>query len=211
MPRSPSRLLSEGRNRTKAEVRLHQIEGLDVVVKDFRGRSLLVRSTIGRFSISRETRAYERLRALPGIPAFYGRVDAHALAYAFVPGSSLPQHRKRSLPPAFFEALGELLEEIHERGVAIVDLHHRNVLVSLATGRPALIDFSLALVRPRFRNPISEWLFERAIRLDRIALDRIRTRYEAGASDPSSDEALPRAYRWGRSLKRWMRARRRRV
>lgn len=212
LSRSPSRLLSAGRNRTKADVRLVEIDRVGIVVKDFRERSFVVRHTIGRFSLSREARAYARLEALSGIPAFYGRIDAHALAFGYLAGSSLPEHRRRSVPAAFFGALAQLLDQVHERGVAIVDLHHRNVLVEAGTGRPALIDFSLALVRPRPWNLLGLWVFERARRLDRIALDRIRLRYEArpaGSAEPPPSTP-PRVYRWGRAVKSWLRPQRKR-
>src|SRR5712691_7085877 len=85
LARHPSWLLSSGRNRTKADVRAFEIDGERIIVKDFRGRGSLVRGTIGRFSIARECRAYGRLGSVAGIPRFYGRIDAHALACAFVP------------------------------------------------------------------------------------------------------------------------------
>jgi hypothetical protein len=201
-----SRPLSAARNATKADVVAVVWEGAEIVVKDFRKRGVLVRETIGRFSIARESRAYARLGGLAGVPAFFGRIDAHAFACALVPGRALPSHPRGSIPPDFFRALGERLAAIHGRGVAIADLHHRNVLVDETTGAPTIIDFSLALVRPASWNLPGTWLFERAERLDRIALERIRLRYELGAS-PSDARASesgppPRFYAWGRALKR---------
>ena len=182
LSRRPSRLLSAGRNRTKADVLLFDLGQESVVVKDFGPRGLIVRSTIGRFSVSRECRAYERLTGLPGVPAFRGRLDAHAFACAFARGRPLPEYARRSLPSSFFRDLEGLLERIHERGVALADLHHRNVIVEEKTGSPALIDFSLALVRPSPWNLPGRWLFERARRLDRIAVERMRLRYEMPAA-----------------------------
>src|SRR5213594_2655027 len=125
-----SRTLSKGRNRTKAEVRVFEIDGERVIVKDFRRRGFWIRNTIGRFSVSRESRAYERLSGLPGIPAFHGRIDAHALAYGFVEGRGLPELSRKSLPSSFFHALEAVLDGVHGRGVAILELHHRNVIVA---------------------------------------------------------------------------------
>ena len=80
------------------------------------------------------------------------------------------------------------------------------VLVEEPTGAPAVIDFSLALVRPASWNLPGRWLFERAQRLDRLALERIRLRYQAGASasDARAEQAgpPPRFHAWGRALKR---------
>jgi hypothetical protein len=222
----------------RADVVLVEREGGALVVKDFRPRGILVRNTIGRFSVARECRAYERLQGIEGIARFGGRVDAHALAYAYRAGSSLQESPRGSLPAAFFAALERLLAAVHERGVAIADLHHRNVLVEPAREashsdprevmlddprsamvllddprsamvlRPGLIDFSLALVRPSSWNLPGRWLFRRAQELDRIALARIRARYEfqaclAGPSRNGEIDALsgPGWYRVGRRIK----------
>lgn len=202
LSRLSRRSLSPARNRTKADVVVVSWEGAAVVVKDFRERGAFVRETIGRFSIARECRAYGRLAGLPGIPAFLGRIDAHAFAVAFVPGRALPAHARHSLPPSLFRALGELLAAIHARDVAIADLHHRNVLVAEATGTPSIVDFSLALVRPASWNLAGRWLFDRAAKLDWVALDRIRRRYEARAGEAAEEIPPPRLYVWGRALKR---------
>jgi hypothetical protein len=174
----PVRVLSTGRNRTKAKVSIYDVEGRLVVLKDFGECGALVRNTIGRFSIAREARAYARLSGLPGIPEFHGRVGPFALACAYVPGPSLPECERRSLPSAFFRALEELLAAVHARGVAITDLHHRNVIVSEPGGAPALIDFSLALGGPGAWNLPGRWIFAQAQQLDRFALARIRETYE---------------------------------
>lgn len=200
LSRLSARPLSQARNRTKADVVLVSWEGAGIVVKDFRERGVVVRETIGRFSIARECRAYGRLRGLPGVPAFLGRIDAYAVAVAFVPGRALPSHPKGSLPPALFHALGDLLAAIHARGVAIADLHHRNIIVGEG-GAPSIIDYSLALVRPSSWNLPGLWVFGRALRLDAIALERIRQRYEAGASGAAGSVPSSRLYAWGRALK----------
>lgn len=202
LSRLSPRPLSRARNATKADVTLVSWDGDDVVVKDFRMRGALVRETIGRFSIARECRAYRRLAELPGVPAFLGRIDAYALAVARAPGRALPEHARHSLPPSLFADLRRILAAIHARGVAIADLHHRNIIVAEGSAPPAIIDYSLALVRPAAWNLPGHWLWERAARLDRIALERIRRRYESGS--PSREDAIPssRLYDWGRALKR---------
>src|SRR2546425_13126357 len=95
--RLPSRRLSPGRNRTKADLLLVEWGGKQVVVKDFRPRGLLVRNTIGRFSIARECSAYGRLGGVAGIARLLGRIDAHAFAYSYCAGDPLPSLPKKSL------------------------------------------------------------------------------------------------------------------
>jgi hypothetical protein len=201
LSRLSARPLSQARNRTKADVVLVSWEGAGIVVKDFRERGVLVRETIGRFSIARECRAYAHLAGIAGVPAFVGRIDAYAFAAAFVPGKALPAHPKRSLPPALFRALEGVLAAIHARGIAIADLHHRNIIVAEPDGAPSIIDFSLALLRPASWNLPGRWIWGRAAKLDALALERIRNRYEAGGPGPSAAVPSSRLYRWGRSLK----------
>ena len=164
-----------------------------VVLKDFAERGALVRATIGRFSTSREARAYARLGGVRGVPEFFGRIDGTALAMAFVPGTSLRDLPRRSLPASFFEDLERLIAAVHARGVAIADFHHRNVIVRDGDRSPALIDLSMAMVRPATWNLIGRWLFHQALALDRLAFERIREKYMAlqpgaGGSDTPPGE-----------------------
>lgn len=207
---------------------LVQVNGDRIVVKDFSARSQIVRNVIGRFSVSRECRAYEGLEGVTGIPVFHGRIDSYAFAYAFVQGRSLPSFERRSMPRSFFQALERLLDAVHDRQVAICDLHHRNVIAEERTGLPYLVDFSISLRRPPAWNLPGRWVFERSKRLDRFALMRIRRRYEVPEADgraiaasipssapaaeesvdsmtSSSDAALLRLHAWGRLLKRFLR------
>ena len=197
LSRLPRRVLSSGRNRTKAEILLFDWEGALVVAKDFRGCGLFVRNSVGRFSIARECRAYETLAGLAGIPRLIGRIDAHAFAYGYIAGTPLPKFDRHSVPASFLRTLEKLLVAIHARGVAIADLHHRNVIVQEPSQEPALIDFSLALRQPSAWNLPGRWVFRQAQQLDRIAVARIRARYEAqpglqNASPPGPQNAARR-------------------
>ena len=187
----PRRPLAAARNRTKADVILVESGRENVVVKDFRARGFIVRHTIGRFSIARECRAYARLESIPGIPAFHGRIDPFAFACEYIPGRPLRGCSRRSQPAALFTALDRLLESVHARGVAIADLHHRNVLGRDTDGAPFLVDFSLAVVRPVRWNFPGRWIFARALELDRLAFERIRARYAATSGPPTGTLGSP--------------------
>ena len=112
------------------------------VVKDFRPRNLIVRNTIGRLLIRREMRALSRLARVPGVPSGAFRLDAHALAYRFVPGVPLSDADLGPRAADFFTRLERLLTEIHAvGGILHLDVRNgRNVLVS-ERGEPVLLDF----------------------------------------------------------------------
>ncbi|MFP4145572.1 MAG: hypothetical protein ACLFV3_10555 [Phycisphaeraceae bacterium] len=95
----------------------------------------------------REARALEALGDLPGIPAplgpirHGGRVLPYAVAHAFVEGH--PMAEGEYPDDAFFARLAELLEQIHARGFAYVDLNKRDNILVGDDGWPYLIDFQI--------------------------------------------------------------------
>lgn len=138
---APGEILSRGRW-ANAVLYLHHHGGERWVVKDFRARSFAVRNTIGRLLISREMRALGRLAGVAGVPAGAFRLDAHALAYGFVPGVPLNDADLGPRATDFFTRLERLLSEVHAvGGILHLDVRNgRNVLVS-EHGEPVLLDF----------------------------------------------------------------------
>lgn len=108
---------------------------------------------LGRWLAGRERRMLLALADEPLVPAHSGDVRVagrparHCVAHAFVPGRPLARHH--ALAPDFFPSLEALLQRVHARGIAYVDLHKReNVLVG-DDGRPYLIDFQISLWLPQ--------------------------------------------------------------
>ena len=128
------------------------------VVKDFRPRGFVIRNTIGRLFVRREMRALTRLAGLDGVPADAFRIDAHALAYRYIPGIPLtgaPEERKN---PLFFAAFERLLAQVHARGIVHLDVRNgRNVLIT-GDGRATLIDFQSHLGTWRLPRAMRGWL-----------------------------------------------------
>lgn len=97
---------------------------------------------------AREAHALRRLAGLPGIPIVLGAVRAggkaltHAVAHDFIPGRPLGRHDRVSADA--FEALAQLLAEIHRRNVAYVDLHKRENILVGDDGRLYLLDFQIS-------------------------------------------------------------------
>jgi hypothetical protein len=157
LERSPGQVISLGRW-ANAVLSLHRLDGEQWVVKDFRARPLVVRSTIGRLLVRRELRALSRLAGLEGVPAGAFRVDAHALAYRYVPGTPLNRAEEPCKNAEFFLAFERLLDEVHARGIVHLDVRNgRNVLVTEA-GRAALIDFQSHLGTAGLPGAIRHWM-----------------------------------------------------
>jgi serine/threonine protein kinase len=191
-----------GRNWTKADIFLWDEAGRRLAIKDYARRPAWVRATLGRWLIRRECAAYERLRGIPGIPAFAGQIDACAFAVELIEGRDLSRIRRGELPASFFPQLLALLEAVHRAGVAHGDLHHRDVILS-STGGPFLVDFSTAV----FRRGAARALFEAACASDRRAALKLKSRHAPGDVTAAERQALdhpPRWYRVGKALRRML-------
>jgi hypothetical protein len=125
-------------------------------------------SWIGRFLTRREHDMYAALQDLPGVPPLIGMVGKHGFLHGFVPGH--PLGRDERVSDTFFDELMEMLEEIHRRDMAYVDLNKRQNILMGDDGKPYLIDFQISLHVPRvgWRGlwPM-QWLLRRFQHADR--------------------------------------------
>lgn len=139
--RAPGEMLSRGRW-ANAVLTIHRHGNALWVVKDFRPRAFALRNTAGRFLVRREVRVLRRLAGLAGVADAAFRLDAHALAYRYVPGVPLNQADLGARAPEYFAALERLLQQVHAvGGILHLDVRNaRNVLVS-ERGEPFLLDF----------------------------------------------------------------------
>jgi predicted Ser/Thr protein kinase len=190
--RDPGEVLSRGRW-ANAVLYLHRRDGAAWVVKDFRPSGFAVRNTIGRFLIWREMRALRRVAGIEGVPAGVLRLDAHALAYRFVPGVTLKHADLGEHAADFFVRLERVLMQVHAAGrIVHLDVRNaRNVLVT-ERGEPLLLDFQSAIS--------TRWMPERLRRLaERVDLGGVYKHWQRSAPD-SLDEAraalLSKATRW---------------
>jgi RIO-like serine/threonine protein kinase len=201
-------LLHAGRNASKADVHVVEVDGRRYAVKDYRARPWLMRATMGRWSLRREERAYGALEGVAGVPALAGRPHPCVLATELVDGTSLADWPAgRPLPQGFFARLKEVLARVHGHGVVQGDLHHRDVLVG-ADGKAWLVDFSTSLCGGPRGNPLRRRLWRLAAQLDRRAVLKLQQRYEPGTlTDDEQRERrqVPAVYRWGKKLRGWLR------
>ena len=196
--RLPSRPLHSGRNVSKAQVSVYEIDGERVVVKDFAPRPWPVRLLLGPWQLRREARAYARLEGLLGVPRLLGVIDAQALALEFVDARPLRGLRRGALEAPFFDRLETLIRAVHERGVAHGDLHHGDVLVG-PLGQPYVIDLATSVVVEPEAGGLRRSLFDQMRDADLRAVAKLRRRILG----PGGPEPPPRRglYRLGASLR----------
>ena len=117
---------------------------------------------LGRLLARREARMLKLLADEPNVPSGCGSVRVRgrkaptAVAHQFVPGR--PLCRDDVIDTEFFHELDRLIQELHRRGIAYVDLHKRENILVGDDGHPHLIDFQIS-VRLTRRWPLV-WLLQ---------------------------------------------------
>jgi hypothetical protein len=101
---------------------------------------------LARHLARREARALRVLAGIAGIPAFEGHAQG-VLVRSWMEGEPLQRARPRD--PRYFREAFHLLRRVHRRGVAHNDLAKEPNWLVTSAGRPALVDFQLALVSRR--------------------------------------------------------------
>lgn len=192
--RARGEVLSRGRW-GNAVLYLHRHAGGQWVVKDFRPRNFAVRNTVGRFLVGREARGLRRVAGLAGVAPDAFRLDAHALAYRFVPGVTLNRADLGARAPEFFAALELLVRQVHAQGRLLhLDLRNqRNVLVS-ERGEPILLDFQSHLSTRWLPAGLRRW----AERIDLAGVYKHWARRSPETLGEGRSRVLARMTRWRR-------------
>ena len=145
LEQGPRKRLSEGRWANAVLYRFEH-QGTSWVVKDFGSRSFLVRNLIGRLLVRREVGGLRRVDGIAGAPSGAFRVDAHALAYRFVPGLTLRRTAKAAIGPDYFPLLERELREMHGSARLVhLDLRNADNILVGDDGTPSLLDFQSCL------------------------------------------------------------------
>ncbi|RPI80049.1 MAG: hypothetical protein EHM45_00520 [Desulfobacteraceae bacterium] len=165
-------------SRTRPALWLIDLNGRQVVIKDYSVNRFLYRYLVGRFLIWRETKAYRRLRGLKGVPRFYGQMAGPALVMEAVPGESVENLEKvQKLPEEFFNTLRALVDAFHERGLAHCDLKRApNILVGKYR-EPYIVDWSAAITFPEFRFFPFNLIYRRFLLDDLNAVTKLQLRH----------------------------------
>lgn len=191
----------EGRNWTKADVEFYDIESLRVAVKTYAPRNALARNTLGRWLITREAAAFKAVAGIEAVPEFLGRIGGFAIATQWVDAVPLKEHAGGLLDDDTFNRLASIVDEFHERGVALADLHHRDVLLA-DDGSLYVLDLATAFVAGGRPGPIRRYLFERFCESDRVNLARMRARFTGGDVEAAVASVSPAAAAWHRRGRR---------
>ncbi len=193
-----------GRNRTKADILVYRLPEGEFAVKDYGARPWWMRWTLGRWQLAREARAYAAARQVEGIPECFGRLGPHALVLAYVPGRTLAELAPGTVAAQVFDRLERIVAALHARGVALGDLHHRDVILDEGGG-VWVVDLATAWWAPSGTSRWRRRIFERLARLDRIHVARLRARFLGEDPDAAAARLDPEAAAWHARGRRWKR------
>lgn len=161
---------------TRPDLRVVDINGGKIAVKDFKRSDFLFRAIVGPVLIRREFGAMRNLLGVDGIPQLVGRMDKYALAMEHITGTSLEHVEQGVLTNEFYTELAEVIDNMHLHGVAHCDLRSRGNVMLGDDGKPYVVDFAACVYRGRGINPFTRWLFNQFVLADNNAVLRIKQR-----------------------------------
>lgn len=168
-----------GRSVAQADLFEIEWEGRPALLKDFSGRPWVVRRVWGRVIIAREIRALQRMAGVAGFPALYVTAGPEAFIMERLDADRMPPKRRAPPPPVFWENARAIIDELHRHGIGHGDLRRKNILIG-PRGEAYLIDFATAFFRSGgagIGGRISEAIFRRYQRIDRVTYARIKATY----------------------------------
>ena len=193
LERASRELMRDGRW-ANARVERVTLGGEVWTVKDFAPRAIWVRNSVGRFLCWRELRALDRLAGIAGIPAEAFRLDAHAIAARYLPGTILGEVPAERAETAFLRSYEALLGAVHARGVVHLDTGGGSNMLLLDDGGPGLIDFQAALFTERMPARLRRLLEG----IDLAGLYKKWARWQPQSLGPRRREIVERMLRWRR-------------
>ena len=149
--------------------------GKSYILKDFSRNRFLYRNIVGRFLLWREYRALSALAGVNGVPKIIEFIKGRGIIIEEIKGRSLKNlDLEKKLSESFFGELKNLIETIHDNGVAHCDLKSFGNIIEGEDGRPYIIDWGAAIQKKEFFMPPLNLIFERFLLDDYMAIIKIK-------------------------------------
>lgn len=138
------------------------------------------------FTLRHEHRVYQKLAGIKGIPQCYGFFQNRCLVLEFIEGQTLRRQQPED-PDRFYQSLFNIIQQLHQRGIAHADLKKKDNILVTAEGEPCLVDFGAAVVMRKGFRPVNTYLFHLAKRFDLNAW--IKHKYKRRYENVSAEDA----------------------
>jgi len=158
----------------QSSVFLLERAGKHIAVKDFSETPRFFRTFIAPLLVRREVRTLRHLDGAPGVPRFYGKVDALAFTMEYIEGTPLDRFSLGELAPEVFPRVQAAIDAIHARGVSHGDLKRRSNLLLTPGGEIYLIDFAAATIGGNRFRPFANWLQKQMAQIDDKSMPRLK-------------------------------------
>jgi len=123
-------------------------------------KSKTILSFFNQRSLKKESKIYNKLKGLKGIPNCYGLTNSGDLILEHIDGHSYREKQDElSDNEIFFQSLFELITTMHKMGVAHGDLKRKDNILVNANNEPFLIDFGTAITINKKSWITRKWLF----------------------------------------------------
>ena len=132
--------------RARPEVRLIELDGRRAVVKDYGRGGTCFKRLVGGFLARREAIALRRAAGIPNIPRLLAMPSACSLVTEYLPAEQVTGLDDPQLDGEFFDRLTQMVDALHERGIAHGDLEKLDNVLITPAGEPALVDFGAAIM-----------------------------------------------------------------
>jgi predicted Ser/Thr protein kinase len=187
------RLIRTFKHNFISAVGLYAAEGERVVLKCYRQAPFLGMPVdwLWSHAADHEAAVLAAAQGIRGVPALLGRWGMTGVLREYVAGE--PLTRKAEVGDAFFPAFYEILDHLHERGIAYVDLEKAENILRGEDGLPYLIDFQIAFYAPGPRLGRLAFVRKLGRMLCRVDLYHARKHHRRMRPDQLSTEAIARS------------------
>jgi len=136
---------------TRPLIRIIDKDGIRAIAKDFHHNGFFFRNIFGRFLVWREVRAYRKLSGLKGVPRLLEVIEGPAIVLELVAGMPMKEAAKqKKLSPVFFDALKDMVDSIHEKGIVHCDLKNAGNIFVGSDGGPVILDWASSISEKEF-------------------------------------------------------------
>lgn len=182
----------------QASIHAVSVDGQALIVKSVARERRLI--WLRRRMLRNEYRVYRKLQGIAGTPRCYGLIDGQYLLLEHIGGTAFRNLEFAKDDPVH-QRLLELIERLHECGIAHADLKRRDNLILSHDGMPFIVDFGTAIVRKSGFRPLNHFFFRVAKQLDYHGWFKNKYRDRSLPFDPDDSKyyrpmRLERAARW---------------
>jgi predicted Ser/Thr protein kinase len=161
---------------TRPDVILVRVDGKEAVLKDYSHSDTWFKRFIAPLLVHRELRSLRKLEGIDGVPRLYHVYSKHAFLIESVRGVAASHKNPGDLDSDFFVKMVDLINRIHERGVAHCDLRSGGNTIVTDEQEPWLVDFVASIHRGSGWNIPSRWIFKQFVAADMSAVLKMKKR-----------------------------------